>query len=165
MSTNHRRRTYSAHYSAGTSALAAPALRPGRLQPTRGEGRVRDTGGPQFASAPSAVLGTPVLMASALTASPRATSVPLPADVVALFPGSTGSCAVGGVTAPGAAASPATPRRSVRLMCSEAGMATAEYAIATLAAVGFAGLLVFILRSDEVRGFLLNLIRTALALP
>lgn len=52
-----------------------------------------------------------------------------------------------------------------RLPRSEAGMATAEYAIATLAAVGFAGLLVFILRSDEVRGFLLNLIRTALALP
>lgn len=52
-----------------------------------------------------------------------------------------------------------------RLTASEAGMATAEYAIATLAAVGFAGLLVFILRSDEVRGFLLNLIRTALALP
>jgi hypothetical protein len=51
------------------------------------------------------------------------------------------------------------------LTASEAGMATAEYAIATLAAVGFAGLLVFILRSDEVRGFLLNLIRTALALP
>lgn len=51
------------------------------------------------------------------------------------------------------------------LFGSEAGMATAEYAIATLAAVGFAGLLVFILRSDEVRGFLLNLIRTALALP
>jgi hypothetical protein len=52
-----------------------------------------------------------------------------------------------------------------RLTVSEAGMATAEYAIATLAAVGFAGLLVFILRSDEVRGFLLTLIRTALALP
>lgn len=52
-----------------------------------------------------------------------------------------------------------------RLLGSEAGMATAEYAIATLAAVGFAGLLVFILRSEEVRGFLLNLIRTALALP
>ncbi|WP_457963493.1 DUF4244 domain-containing protein [Arthrobacter sp. D1-29] len=56
-------------------------------------------------------------------------------------------------------------RRGIRLMGSEAGMATAEYAITTLAAVGFAGLLVFILRSDEVRGFLLNLIRTALALP
>ena len=55
--------------------------------------------------------------------------------------------------------------RRGRLSASEAGMATAEYAIATLAAVGFAGLLVFILRSDEVRGFLLNLIRTALALP
>ncbi|WP_028265375.1 DUF4244 domain-containing protein [Arthrobacter sp. MA-N2] len=52
-----------------------------------------------------------------------------------------------------------------RLMASELGMATAEYAIATLAAVGFAGLLVVILRSEEVRGFLLNLIRTALALP
>ncbi|MCO4254609.1 DUF4244 domain-containing protein [Pseudarthrobacter sp. HLT1-5] len=56
-------------------------------------------------------------------------------------------------------------KRRRRLSGSEAGMATAEYAIATLAAVGFAGLLVFILRSDEVRGFLLNLIRTALALP
>ena len=34
----------------------------------------------------------------------------------------------------------------------EEGAATAEYAIATMAAVGFAGLLVAILRSDEVRG-------------
>lgn len=60
------------------------------------------------------------------------------------------------------------PRRVRRLrqfFGSEEGMATAEYAIATLAAVGFAGILVFIMRSDEVRGFLLNLIRTALALP
>ncbi|MFJ6456632.1 DUF4244 domain-containing protein [Paenarthrobacter sp. NPDC091669] len=48
---------------------------------------------------------------------------------------------------------------------SESGMATAEYAIATLAAVGLAGLLVVLLRSEEVRGFLLNLIRTALSLP
>jgi hypothetical protein len=45
------------------------------------------------------------------------------------------------------------------------GMATAEYAIATLGAVAFAGLLVVILRSDEVRGFLLNIIRSALSLP
>ena len=59
----------------------------------------------------------------------------------------------------------AAKKRRQRLTASEAGMATAEYAIATLAAVGFAGLLVFILRSDEVRGFLLTLIRTALALP
>ena len=66
---------------------------------------------------------------------------------------------------PGASSAPRIKSRTRRLMASEAGMATAEYAIATLAAVGFAGLLVFILRSDEVRGFLLNLIRTALALP
>lgn len=48
---------------------------------------------------------------------------------------------------------------------NELGMATAEYAICTLAAVGFAGLLVVILKSDEVRGFLLGIIRTALSLP
>lgn len=67
---------------------------------------------------------------------------------------------------PGACAThPVQARKRRRLTGSEAGMATAEYAIATLAAVGFAGILVFIMRSDEVRGFLLNLIRTALALP
>ncbi|MDQ0730892.1 DUF4244 domain-containing protein [Arthrobacter sp. B1I2] len=78
-------------------------------------------------------------------------SVAQPGNVVELYP------AAGGARR--------KARRSGRLLGSEAGMATAEYAIATLAAVGFAGLLVFILRSDEVRGFLLNLIRTALALP
>jgi len=45
---------------------------------------------------------------------------------------------------------------------SEAGMATAEYAIATLAAVAFAGLLVLILRSGEVRGMLTGLVELAL---
>ena len=43
------------------------------------------------------------------------------------------------------------------------GSATAEYAIATMAAVGFAGLLVIIMRSDEVRGILTELVRNALA--
>jgi len=43
------------------------------------------------------------------------------------------------------------------------GSATAEYAIATLAAVGFAGLLVVILRSDGVRGMLTDLIHHALS--
>jgi hypothetical protein len=67
---------------------------------------------------------------------------------------------------PGArTATPVQAREHKKGRRSEAGMATAEYAIATLAAVGFAGILVFIMRSDEVRGFLLNLIRTALALP
>jgi len=51
-------------------------------------------------------------------------------------------------------------RRPVR----DAGMATAEYAIATLAACGFAGLLVAILRGDEVRSMLVGIIRRALSL-
>jgi hypothetical protein len=45
---------------------------------------------------------------------------------------------------------------------SESGAATAEYAIATMAAVGFAGLLVVIMRSDEVRQILTDLVRSAL---
>jgi hypothetical protein len=46
---------------------------------------------------------------------------------------------------------------------ADTGSATAEYAIATLAAVGFAGLLVVILRSDAVRSMLTNLIQHALS--
>ncbi len=46
----------------------------------------------------------------------------------------------------------------------QAGMATAEYAIATLAAAGFAGLLLAILRSDQVRGFLVGIIQQALSI-
>jgi Flp pilus assembly pilin Flp len=53
------------------------------------------------------------------------------------------------------------PERSRRLS-DESGSATAEYAIATMAAVGFAGLLVVIMRSDEVRGILTDLIHRAL---
>lgn len=45
----------------------------------------------------------------------------------------------------------------------DAGMATAEYAIATVAAAGFAGLLIVILRSDEVRELLLGIVRRALS--
>lgn len=47
---------------------------------------------------------------------------------------------------------------------SDAGAATAEYAIATMAAVGFAGLLVVIMRSDEVKEILFDLVRSALSL-
>jgi Flp pilus assembly pilin Flp len=47
---------------------------------------------------------------------------------------------------------------------SEEGAATAEYAIATMAAVGFAGLLVVIMRSDEVKTILFDLVRSALTL-
>ncbi|MBF4994112.1 DUF4244 domain-containing protein [Arthrobacter gandavensis] len=45
----------------------------------------------------------------------------------------------------------------------EAGMATAEYAIATLAAVAFAALLVAVLSSGDVRELLMSLIRAALS--
>ena len=47
-------------------------------------------------------------------------------------------------------------------LLDESGAATAEYAIATMAAVGFAGLLVIIMRSDEVRQILLDLVKSAL---
>lgn len=57
-----------------------------------------------------------------------------------------------------------TNRRGRRsLMRSEAGLATAEYAIATLAAVGFAALLVAVLSSGEIRGLLMSLITNALS--
>ena len=45
----------------------------------------------------------------------------------------------------------------------EEGASTAEYGIVMLAAVGFAGLLVAILKSDEVREMLLGVIRNALS--
>lgn len=57
---------------------------------------------------------------------------------------------------------PLTRRRAVDLFADETGAATAEYAVATMAAVAFAGLLVVIMRSDEVRGILTDLVRRAL---
>lgn len=67
----------------------------------------------------------------------------------------------------GQPAAPAVPRgtplrRVLRRLAGERGAATAEYAVATMAAVGFAGLLVVILRGDEVRGILTDLVRNAL---
>lgn len=70
-------------------------------------------------------------------------------------------------TSPGTTRPPAQPdrrprrRRGSRL--GDAGMATAEYAIATLAACGFAALLVTILASGEVRSLLLGLVQRALS--
>lgn len=62
-----------------------------------------------------------------------------------------------------AAAAPRGLLRRLRARLSgERGAATAEYAVATMAAVGFAGLLVVILRGDEVRGILTDLVRNAL---
>ncbi|HEY0248388.1 MAG TPA: DUF4244 domain-containing protein [Gryllotalpicola sp.] len=49
-----------------------------------------------------------------------------------------------------------------RHLADEAGSATAEYVVATMAAVGFAGLLVVILKGNEVRGMLTDLVHRAL---
>lgn len=49
-----------------------------------------------------------------------------------------------------------------RRLSDDTGAATAEYAIATMASVAFAGLLVIIMQSDEVRSMLEELVRQAL---
>ena len=45
----------------------------------------------------------------------------------------------------------------------EAGMATAEYAVATVAAAGFGTVLFKLLTSDIIREFLMDLLRQALS--
>lgn len=52
----------------------------------------------------------------------------------------------------------------MKTIMNEKGSATAEYAIATMAAVGFAGLLVVIMRSEEVKKLLYDLVMKALTL-
>lgn len=47
---------------------------------------------------------------------------------------------------------------------SERGLATAEYAIATIAAAGFAGLLMVILRGGDVKAMLTSLVQSALTI-
>lgn len=49
------------------------------------------------------------------------------------------------------------------LAADERGASTAEYAIVTLAAVAFAGLLVAVLRSGEVQSMLSDIVRRALS--
>lgn len=83
------------------------------------------------------------------------TAPPVPSDSVAEH----------AATRPGRSTRSGDPgriRRAFRLVAGERGAATAEYAVATMAAVGFAGLLVVILRGDEVRGILTDLVRNAL---
>ncbi|QYF75246.1 DUF4244 domain-containing protein [Cryobacterium sp. PAMC25264] len=53
-------------------------------------------------------------------------------------------------------------QRALGRLRDDRGAATAEYIVATMAAVGFAGLLIVILRGDEVRGILTELVRSAL---
>lgn len=53
-------------------------------------------------------------------------------------------------------------RRMWNRFRDETGAATAEYAIVIMAAVGFAGLLVVILRSGDVQAILTDLVQRAL---
>ena len=62
-----------------------------------------------------------------------------------------------------ASPSPGRLRSLRRVLAADDGAATAEYAIVILAAVGFAGVLVTIMRSDEIRGVLTDLVRSALS--
>jgi hypothetical protein len=60
-------------------------------------------------------------------------------------------------------AAPSAAATAVRnALRREEGAATAEYAITIMAAVGFAGLLVVILRSGEVQAILTDLVHRAL---
>jgi len=54
------------------------------------------------------------------------------------------------------------PNSVLARLADERGSATAEYAVATMAAVGFAGLLVVLLRGDEVKAILTDLVTRAL---
>ncbi|MDR7382958.1 DUF4244 domain-containing protein [Promicromonospora iranensis] len=47
---------------------------------------------------------------------------------------------------------------------SERGLATAEYAIATIAAAGFAGALMVILKGGDVKAMLTSLVQSALTI-
>lgn len=50
----------------------------------------------------------------------------------------------------------------MKLIRKDDGAITAEYAIATLAGVAFAGLMLLVMRSEEVRSLLFGLIARAL---
>jgi hypothetical protein len=48
---------------------------------------------------------------------------------------------------------------------ADSGMTTAEYAVGTVAACGFGGILYKILTSDDVRGMLKDILKRALSMP
>ena len=52
----------------------------------------------------------------------------------------------------------------MKLLESDRGAITAEYAIATLGGVAFAGLLILVMRSDAVRDMLFGLVARALGI-
>ena len=59
-------------------------------------------------------------------------------------------------------ARPTTPRQ--HLLRSDGGMATAEYAVATVAACGFGGILYKVITSPEILGLVADVIGKAFSL-
>lgn len=57
-----------------------------------------------------------------------------------------------------------TALRSARELGSDSGMTTAEYAVGTVAACGFGGILYKLLTSDTVREMLRDILKRALTL-
>ena len=57
-----------------------------------------------------------------------------------------------------------TVLRSARELNSDSGMTTAEYAVGTVAACGFGGILYKLLTSDTVREMLRDIIKRALTM-
>lgn len=94
--------------------------------------------------------GGAVAGASIASTSVASTAVTGPAVVVEGRRGSTVAC--GRLHA----------AREVIRVHSERGLATAEYAIATIAAAGFAGVLIVVLKSGKVQSLLAKIIESAL---
>ncbi|WP_322760343.1 DUF4244 domain-containing protein [Frankia sp. Cr2] len=55
--------------------------------------------------------------------------------------------------------------RSIRKRRDDAGMSTAEYAVGTVAAVGFAAVLYAVIHSPATRALLANVVSRALSIP
>ncbi len=154
--------------------ILSPAVRlPGRAVPMTGRLCRCSTASrtPQASHAPGGA--GPAASASA-GPEPSQSALPVPAGPAGAAAGpSTGlgglaldppsSLEVAGTSSAGSGHTgrPLPDRVPVRMR--EAGLATAEYAIVTLAAVGFAALLVAVLSSGEIRGMLMSLITNALS--
>ena len=55
-------------------------------------------------------------------------------------------------------------QRLMRVVHEEVGMSTAEYAVGTVAAAGFGGILIKLLQSPDVQDLLFSVIRAAFSL-
>lgn len=98
-----------------------------------------------------------------VTAHPQATGLAGVSPVVDARPcGASASLAGwGSPLAPGQGRKGDTMERLRRILKQDDGMATTEYALVTVAAAAFAGVLIALIRSDEVRELLANILRSA----